>query len=131
MVELSYNEINESQGNHMAKNLIHHPVVIYKNGSVWCTLQPEGTVPRCQEERIRIGDIDGIPLMTTRFGLVHDIPEKIEGVFLIVSPIVANTLPDRDDLLVPDALERDDQGNIIGCEALTRITWWGCENFPW
>jgi len=110
----------------MIKNLTHHQVTIFKNGSVFCTLPPAGIVPRCQEERIQIGEIDGIPIMNTHFGPVHDLPNKEEGVFLIVSPIVANALSDRDDLLVPDALVRDAQGNVIGAEALARITWWGC-----
>jgi len=98
----------------MIKNLTPHSIIIYKDGSVLRTFQPEGIVPRCQEERIQIGEIEGIP-------------DKQEGVFLIVSPIVANALPDRDDLLVPDILVRDGQGNIIGSEALARISWWGCQ----
>ena len=110
----------------MIKNLTHHPVIIYKNGSVYRSFQPEGVTPRCQEERVQIGEIDGIPIMTTQFGTVYDLPNKQEGVFLIVSPIIANALPDRNDLLVPDILVRNNQGHIIGCEALSRIKWWGC-----
>ena len=113
----------------MIKNLTHHPVTIFKNNSVYRSIEPEGIVPRCQEERIQIGEIDEIPIMTTRFGPVYNLPDKEEGVFLIVSPIVANALPERDDLLVPDLLVRDSQGHIIGAEALARVTWWGCEIF--
>ena len=111
----------------MIKNLTHHPITIFKNNSVYCSFEPEGIVPRCQEERFQIGEIDGIPIMATRFGTVYNLPDKEEGVFLIVSPIVANALPDRDDLLVPDLLVRDNQGQIIGAEALARISWWGCK----
>lgn len=132
MIGFTYNEIKkESLGNHMVKNLTHHPVVIYKNGSVFRIIEPEGPVPRCNEERVQVGEIDEIPFTNTRFGIVQDLPEKKEGVFLIVSPIVANALPERDDLLVPDNLVRDEQGNIIGCRALARVSWWGCEKFPW
>lgn len=33
----------------------------------------------------------------------------------IVSRIVKQSVPDRDDVVVPDDLIRDDNGNIIGC----------------
>jgi hypothetical protein len=38
--------------------------------------------------------------------------------YYIVSQIIKNALPHRDDLLVPADVVRDDRGNIIGCKSL-------------
>lgn len=40
---------------------------------------------------------------------------------LIVSRLVAEACPERDDLVVPDDTVRDDAGRIIGCRALARV----------
>ena len=65
----------------------------------------------------RSGDINGIPLTTTSFGDVIDLPAPQDGVFFIVSRLVLSACPDRNDLLVPNDLVRDDNGNIIGAKS--------------
>jgi hypothetical protein len=39
----------------------------------------------------------------------------------IVSRVVAEAARDRDDLVVPDNVIRDDQGRVIACRALARV----------
>jgi len=41
-------------------------------------------------------------------------------VYYIVSQLVKSALPDRDDLLVPAEVVRDETGRIVGCRSLGR-----------
>ena len=38
----------------------------------------------------------------------------------VLSRVVKTALPDRDDLVVPDELVRDDAGRVVGCRRLSR-----------
>lgn len=77
---------------------------------------------RCLVERRQIGEIDGITLNTSVFGEVTGLPEPQEGVFFLVSRIVAEAMAgSREDLVVVDETVRDDEGRIIGARALARI----------
>ena len=109
----------------MAKliNCTPHAVnVILSDGKV-ISFPPSGIVPRCSQTNKSLGTIslngNEIPLTTTSFGDLVDLPDKVDGVFLIVSRLVANAA-NRDDLLVPNDLVRDDQNIIIGCKSLSR-----------
>jgi len=93
------------------------------------SLPPSGTVARCNVDREKkdkiIDEIDGweitIPVTKTRFGEVEGLPEPQEGTIYIVSNLVAQAVPDREDVFFPDDIVRDSQGNIIGCRALGKI----------
>ena len=75
-------------------------------------------VARCSQQTVTVGNINGIPLTTTSFGDVVDLPDPVADTFFIVSRLVMSACPDRDDLLVPNDLVRDDNGNIIGARSL-------------
>jgi hypothetical protein len=64
------------------------------------------------------GHIDGIPVTKTVFGDTVDLPDQIDGTWLIVSAIVRMAHPDRTDLLSPGQQVRDDQGRVVGCKSL-------------
>ena len=61
-----------------------------------------------------------IPISTTEFNYEEatNLPKYIIGMFYIVSRMILSAFPDRNDLLVPNELVRDDAGNIIGCASL-------------
>ena len=102
----------------MAKiiNKTPHPVnVVSKEGEAIVTYNPEGEPARCSQETIVIGDINDIPLTKTSFGDVLDLPDPQPDTFYIVSRLVLSACPDRNDLIVPNELVRDDEGHIIGC----------------
>jgi hypothetical protein len=63
---------------------------------------------------------DGCPTVRMSRGDVQDLPAPAPGVLYIVSRMVADAVPDRDDLLVPGAPVRDAHGAVIGCRALVR-----------
>lgn len=83
------------------------------------SIEPSGILPRVSSSINLIGDIDGIPDEETVYGEVTDLPEKQDGVILIVSAMVASRLPDRDDLRVPGRQVRNDRGQVIGCRSLS------------
>lgn len=94
------------------------------------SIEPSGTVARCRVERQNVDsfileDVDGwditIPVTKTKFGEVEGLPEPEEGVIYITSQLVAQAVPEREDVFFPDDLVRDENGNIIGCRALGKI----------
>ena len=63
-------------------------------------------------------EIDGIQVIKTFCSNVTGLPEPQKGVYLIVSLMVQEALPNRMDLLSPGELIRNETGQIIGCKNL-------------
>ncbi len=88
-------------------------------------IPPSGVTARVSVERKKIGDvfIDGkfIPVYKNKFGLVENLPDPEPYTLYIVSAIVAQAVPNRFDVVVPDDFVRDEQGRIIGARALAKI----------
>ena len=97
----------------------HSLVFVDDAGKVIRTVEPSGILPRVSSTVTVVGDIDGIPDEVTTYGQVVDLPEKREGVIMVVSAMVAARLPDRDDIRIPGRQVRDAQGHIIGCKSLS------------
>ena len=103
-------------------NLTPHEIsFVDSNDSVIQRIPSSGRVARCLVQRENIGSIGGMPLNKTVFGEVDGLPEPKEGHIYIVSSLVAQACPERDDLYIPDETIRDRDGKIIGCRALTKI----------
>lgn len=105
-------------------NLTPHPLMFYKEGEVVLVMPPDGPAVRVEESRVydKKVFIDGhaITVLKKTLGEVKNLPEKQDDTYLIVSKVVADVAPDRDDLLYPDVVVRDDDGLIIGCQVLAR-----------
>ena len=99
-------------------NLTPHPITILADDNTTMFVFDSVGVARCSQQTVTVGSINGIPLTTTTFGDVVDLPDPIADTFFIVSRLVMSACPDRDDLLVPNDLVRDDNGNIIGARSL-------------
>ena len=80
---------------------------------------PSGTVARVATTSTKSFDINGIPVNTTIFGDVVDLPQPSDDTFFIVSRLVKNAIPSRNDVVCPGLLIRDDKGQPIGCDGLT------------
>jgi hypothetical protein len=106
-------------------NLTPHPVVIVAADGATITIPPSGTVARCTVTRSVVGTVTvetvTVPVTATVLGQVEHIPEPEPETLFIVSRVVAEAARDRDDLVVPDDVVRDDQGRVIGCRALARV----------
>lgn len=118
-------------------NLTPHPIVLRSAtlGTRY-TIAPTLPTPRAGEVRDRTDEINVEVLPTDdkpagfqfpvtvnnlRLGRVENLPDPRPGVLLIVSRVIAEALPDRTDLVIPDEMIRDDQGRIVGCRALARV----------
>lgn len=100
----------------MIRNFTPHEVILC--GKVY----PSEGIARCTVSSNKIGDVDGIPVNEKDYGEVVGLPEPKDGDYFVVSTIVAQAVKGvRSDCLVPDELVRDEQGRIIGANALARI----------
>jgi hypothetical protein len=106
-------------------NLTPHTINIILGNKTY-DVPASGTVARCSQTEKVIGTIEvagavSIPVTNQSFGDVTDLPEPKDGVFYIVSRLVASACPSRIDLLIPGPMVRDDDGKVIGCRGLSRI----------
>lgn len=103
-------------------NLTPHPVVLIADDGM-AIIQPSGVIARCAVQREHVGAIkvDGIvvPIHRTFYGAVEGLPAPEPGTLYIVSALVAQA-SDRDDVVVPDDVVRDEQGRIVGAKALAK-----------
>ncbi len=103
-------------------NMTPHKLNIYNDLGTKevMTLEPCGIVPRCKQENVIVANYGGVPIYDMQFGEVIDLPEKKPTIYLVVSRLVKTAIPERDDLLCPGALLRNDKGQPIGCIGLSR-----------
>lgn len=86
-------------------------------------IPPSGIVPRLEEvvEHVKTVRFDCLPhdidIVMKGFGEVSNLPEPQEGVYYIVSSIVATAVR-RPDLLIVDDMVRDKKRRIIGAKRL-------------
>ncbi len=99
-------------------NLTPHTINIVTPAGV-IDIAASGVVARCAQRQEVIGEINGIAVTRQTFGEVVDLPEREEGVVLIVSRLIAAACPDRSDLVIPGPLLRDNEGRVIGCDGLS------------
>lgn len=101
---------------------LHDIVIVIDDKTV--IVPPSGFNARQEMKRKLVGTtlIDGvhIPIYQVIPGEIMDLPGYVGGTILIVSRVVQDALPDRDDLYVPGILLRDDKNRIIGCMGLER-----------
>ena len=102
-------------------NCTPHPINLLDNENNLVISLPKGeVVPRLSQSTKQVDVVEGVSITETIFGETQDLPDFKEGVFLIVSRLVLSANPDRKDLLVPNELVRDSEGNIVGCKSLAR-----------
>ena len=101
-------------------NLTPHALNVFDGDVEVLTIAPSGTVARCTQKDVLDTELDGVKIFKQEFGDVVDLPEPQNGVMFVVSRLVASAAVGRDDLLVPGALKRNDQGQPVGCMGLAR-----------
>ena len=112
----------------MIKNYTPHPIRIIKVNSndliteLVATFPPEKVSVRLEQKTLQAGYINTfgakIPITKTEFGKAENLPEPKDGVYLIVSRLIKTAYPNREDLLVPNEIVRDEEGKTIGALSL-------------
>jgi len=101
----------------------HDVNLITENGSI--TFPRSGIIPRLTEQQNKINSVNNngieIDIMSKSFLEPEGLPEPKENTIFIVSALVAGAVKNRDDLVIPNDIIRDDKGNIIGCRNLAKI----------
>jgi hypothetical protein len=112
-------------------NLTPHPVNLLCENGASITFKTSGTVARVdiRQERkqmdleIAEGVVLSIPVVVNDHVEVYGLPEPQEGVFYIVSSMVASAVS-RPDILSPNtdnSAERDGNGRVTGVRSLQQI----------
>jgi hypothetical protein len=76
---------------------------------------------RVSEEINVVDSLNDVDIISKKLGVVTGLPDEKHKQFIIVSLMVAQALPEREDLLIPGELVRDNTGKIIGCKNLCRL----------
>lgn len=102
----------------------HDITILDDAGDVKVLYPPKGEPARVKQSTSRIGEISGVPISHSDFGDVYNLPEPTQGTYYIVSKMVAEALPEREDLIFPNELVRDEKGMIKGCNSLSPLKRW-------
>lgn len=108
-------------------NLTPHDVVIVDNeGKEIKRFPKSGDVAIVKTKSVPIGELNGVPVVQTKYEEIEGLPDPQEGTAYIASVVVAQALNGaRQDVYAPDtnpgSVVRDDKGNIIGVKRLTQV----------
>ena len=97
-------------------NLTPHAVVFVHESGEKEIFEPSGDVARVEQFLFSLPD-SKYNLKSCVPGCVVGLPRKDINTVFIVSAMVREAEPERDDLWSPTSFVRDEEGNIIGCEA--------------
>ena len=95
----------------------------FNNGMV---LKPSGTVARVSSTFQQVGEVEGLPIFSTEYGEIEDLPESVADTFFIVSAIVLEAIKregKRTDCLGPATFHkevvRNEKGQIQSVPGFT------------
>ena len=117
LMELAYNLLDKEEEIKIT-NCTPHPVNIEGEDGKTRNFPKSETPARVSVKKEHVGSLLGISVSRETFGDVVGLPEENDGVFLIVSRMVAAALTDRHDLLVPGDLIRNEKGQIVGARGV-------------
>ena len=84
---------------------------------------PSEGVARVETISEQVGILAGFPIMATKYGATHGLPEPSEGKIYIVSMVVAMANPQRFDIVSPNtspaSTVRDEAGQIVGVKSFS------------
>jgi hypothetical protein len=106
-------------------NLTYNDVVIEARGKT-TIIKKSGSVSRCNILMIPTDDINDMPCWEKDILTVETIlPEKKEGTVYLVSAMVMDNNPDRDDLIAPNTSRQtkivDANGKTIGARGFQKL----------
>ena len=103
-------------------NLTPHDVVI-RHDDEDIVIPKSGIVARVKETEIHTEIINGVQVTDIHYEKTSNLPESKDGIYYIVSNVVAYANSGRHDLVFPDGLNayRDEKGQIEAVPGLRRI----------
>lgn len=93
-------------------NLTAHTINEVTTGA---SIPPSGRVARVKASTKKVDEFLGYPIFESTFGEVEGLPEPEPETMYIVSALCMNACSNRDDLLSPGNLLRDENGRPAGC----------------
>lgn len=82
-------------------NLTPHAIVLRRENGTEVTFPPSGKLARVASSEVTVGEYEGIPIVTRKFGEPEGLPE--EGELCLVSALVLGTVPGRKGVYAPDS----------------------------
>ena len=106
-------------------NLTPHTInICNEDGTIVKSFESKG-IARAKQTAEVVGNLDGVELVSMKFGEPEDLPEYAEGTYYVVSIITANAAKAVgrrvDDLLITADPVRDADGRIIGCKRFALV----------
>ena len=108
-------------------NLTPHAInILDEDNNLIMSVDPDGRVARVTVSRENTGliNVGGHIIQLSQTVIsdeITDLPDPEDNVILIVSSMVANACPQRQDVRIPDDAVRDEAGRIIGCRSLGHV----------
>ena len=104
-------------------NLTPHEINIFRSMediAPMMSIPPSGIIARVSSVIKPLGDVDGIPIFSSEFGEIVDMPNQESGTIYIVSAILLEhkSNKNRMDVFAPGELKRNEKGQPIGCIGL-------------
>jgi hypothetical protein len=96
-------------------NLTPHDINVFDGDKQVLTIPASGTIATVKMAQKDLPPVNGIPVVTTDFGDVQNLPSPQPNTIFIVSLLVKGRCP-RKDLVNPTNFVRKD-GKILGCQA--------------
>lgn len=103
-------------------NLTPHTIsLVNASNEIVASFPSAGTVRVATSQTI-IGELAGFPIRKTVLGNVTGLPDAEDGTVYLVSAMVQQALPNRNDLVVPDSgpTAYRENGLIVGVRGWTR-----------
>ena len=100
-------------------NLTPHTINVHSNGNV-TNITPSGNIARVTTSYNNTGTIAGINIFDCVYGDIDGLPSSQDSTIYIVSGVIKSAVPNRQDVMSPGELIRDENGKPVGCNGLRR-----------
>ena len=107
------------------QNLTPHTIqVAGVEGNIVFRVEPTGPPARCTASSEVVDVFNGVEVVKSTFGPVENLPAPKEGTVYIVSSIVAQQVPDREDVVAPDTgpTAIREAGQVVAVKRFQRFT---------
>ena len=103
-------------------NMTPHDITLVNDkGEIIRTFPKSGKEIRVEQSKTLNKVLDDIEIYdVVKNSKIINLPDYQEGPYYLVSSIVALSIYNREDLLVPMDFYRDENGKILGCKSLGR-----------